>query len=49
MSTLAWIIVGGVLMTAIAMVGSLTLVLRPATLDRLLLPLVALAAGSLSP
>jgi zinc and cadmium transporter len=47
MSTLAWIIVGGVLMTAIAMVGSLTLVLKPATLDRLLLPLVALAAGSL--
>lgn len=47
MSTLAWIILGGVLMSAIAMVGSLTLVLKPATLDRLLLPLVALAAGSL--
>ena len=47
MSTLAWIIVGGVLMSAIAMVGSVTLVLRPATLDRLLLPLVAFAAGSL--
>ena len=47
MSTLAWIIVGGVLMSAIAMVGSVTLVLKPATLDRLLLPLVAFAAGSL--
>jgi zinc and cadmium transporter len=47
MSTLAWIIVGGALMSAIAMVGSLTLVLKPATLERLLLPLVAFAAGSL--
>ncbi len=47
MSTLAWIILGGVLMSAIAMVGSVTLVLKPATLDRLLLPLVAFAAGSL--
>jgi len=34
-------------MGAIAMVGTVTLVLRPATLNRLLLPLVALAAGSL--
>ena len=47
MSTLAWIIVGGVLMSAIAMVGSITLVLKPETLNRLLLPLVAFAAGSL--
>ncbi len=47
MSTLAWIIIGGVLMSAIAMVGSVTLLLKPATLDRLLLPLVAFAAGSL--
>lgn len=47
MSTLAWIIVGGALMSAIAMVGSLTLVLKPSTLERLLLPLVAFAAGSL--
>lgn len=47
MSTLAWIITGGVLMSAIAMVGSVTLALKPATLDRLLLPLVAFAAGSL--
>ncbi len=34
-------------MSAIAMVGSLTLVLKPSTLERLLLPLVAFAAGSL--
>ncbi len=34
-------------MSAIAMVGSVTLLLKPATLDRLLLPLVAFAAGSL--
>ena len=47
MSTLTWIILGGVLMSAIAMVGSITLVLKPATLDRLLLPLVSFAAGSL--
>lgn len=47
MSTLAWIVAGGVLMSAIAMVGSVTLFLRPETLNRLLLPLVAFAAGSL--
>jgi zinc and cadmium transporter len=47
MSTLAWIILGGLLMAAIAMVGSVTLLLRPATLDRILMPLVAFAAGSL--
>jgi len=47
MSTLGWIIVGGVLMSAIAMVGSVTLVLKQATLERLLLPLVAFAAGSM--
>jgi len=46
-NTLTWIIAGGVLMSAIAMVGSVTLVLKPATLERLLLPLVAFAAGSL--
>jgi zinc and cadmium transporter len=47
MSTLGWIILGGLLMAAIAMVGSITLLLRPVTLERLLLPLVAFAAGSL--
>ncbi|MGE0625539.1 MAG: ZIP family metal transporter [Pseudomonadales bacterium] len=47
MEPLAWIITGGVLMSAIAMVGSLTLVLSEETLARLILPLVAFAAGSL--
>lgn len=47
MSALAWIVLGGVVMTMIAMVGSVTLLLRPETLERLLLPIVAFAAGSL--
>ena len=47
MNALGWIIVSGVLMSIIAMVGSVTLIMKPATLDRLLLPLVAFAAGSL--
>jgi zinc and cadmium transporter len=38
---------GGVLMSSIAMIGSVTLVLKPSTLQRILLPLVAFAAGSL--
>jgi zinc and cadmium transporter len=45
--TLTAIVLGGLLMSAIAMVGGLATVLRPATLQRCLLPLVALAAGSL--
>jgi zinc and cadmium transporter len=44
---LLWIVAGGVLMTLIAMVGSVTLLLEERTLKLLLLPLVALAAGSL--
>jgi zinc and cadmium transporter len=47
MSNLAWIIFGGLLMAGIAMIGSVTLLLKPATLQKLLLPLVAFAAGSL--
>jgi zinc and cadmium transporter len=47
MSTLGWIVVSGVAMSALALVGSLTLVLPERTLKRILLPLVALAAGSL--
>lgn len=47
MDTLGWIILGGLLMSAIALVGSLTIVLRPATLEHLILPLVSLAAGTL--
>jgi zinc and cadmium transporter len=34
-------------MSSIALVGSLTLLLKPSTLEKLLLPLVAFAAGSL--
>ncbi len=47
MRALSWFVVGGVLMSIIAMVDSVTLILRPETLDRLLLPLVAFAAGSM--
>jgi zinc and cadmium transporter len=47
MNTLLWIIAGGLLMSAIALVGSVTLLLKPQTLDRIILPLVAFAAGSL--
>lgn len=47
MSTLAWIVVSGALMSAIALVGSVTLVLPERTFVRLVLPMVSLAAGSL--
>lgn len=47
MSTLAWIVGSGVLMTLVALVGSVTLLFSERTLRRLLLPLVAFAAGSL--
>lgn len=47
MSTFLWILLGGLAMSALALVGSVTLVLREATLQRLLLPLVSFAAGSL--
>lgn len=47
MSALGWIIVGGFGMALIAMVGSLTLLMSRQTLQRVLLPLVAFAAGSL--
>ena len=45
--TLAWIIGSGLLMSAIALVGSITFVLSEAALQRILLPLVAFSAGSL--
>jgi zinc and cadmium transporter len=47
MTTFAWILLSGILMSAIALVGSVTLVLSEATLRRILLPLVSFAAGSL--
>jgi zinc and cadmium transporter len=46
-STLAWIAVSGLAMSALALTGSLTLVLPAETFKKLVLPLVALAAGSL--
>lgn len=45
--TLAWIVAGGVLMSAIALVGSITLLLSERTLKHILLPCVAFAAGSM--
>lgn len=47
MSTLLWITAGGLLMSGIALVGSVTILLQPDTLRRLLAPLVSLAAGTL--
>jgi zinc and cadmium transporter len=47
MSTLGWIVIAGLAMGALALVGAVTLVLPVRTLDRILLPLVGLAAGSL--
>jgi zinc and cadmium transporter len=47
MDTLVWIVVGGLMMSAIALVGGVATILQPGTLERMLLPLVALAAGSL--
>ena len=47
MTTLLWIVLGGLLMSAIALVGSVTLLLSEARLKQIMLPLVAVAAGSL--
>jgi zinc and cadmium transporter len=47
MQTLLWIVIFGFLMSCIALVGSVTLILKQQALDRILLPLVAFAAGSL--
>ena len=47
MSVLLWIVLGGVLMSALSLSGALTLVFSEATLQRLLLPMVAFAAGAL--
>lgn len=47
MSTLGWIVSSSLLMSAIALVGSVTLILKEQTLQKILLPLVAFAAGSL--
>jgi zinc and cadmium transporter len=47
MSTLAWIVVFGLAMSALALIGGVTTLLSERALARVLLPLVALAAGSL--
>jgi zinc and cadmium transporter len=44
---LLWIITSGILMCVISLAGACTLSLRDATLKRILLPMVALSAGSL--
>jgi zinc and cadmium transporter len=47
MPTLVWIVLAGVAMSALALSGGLALVLPDRTFNRLVLPLVSLAAGSL--
>ena len=47
MSALAWIIFSSLGMSCIALVGAVTLVLKQQTLEKIILPLVAFAAGSL--
>jgi zinc and cadmium transporter len=47
METLGWIIGSSVLMSAIALVGGVTIFLSDRTRERLILPLVAFSAGSL--
>jgi zinc and cadmium transporter len=47
MSTLAWITLGGLAMSMLALSGSLTLLLPERLFDRVVPPLVALAAGTL--
>lgn len=47
MSVLAWIFASGLAMTGIAAIGIVTLALKDETVKRLILPLVALSAGSL--
>jgi zinc and cadmium transporter len=47
MTTLGWIVLFGAAMSALALVGAVTTVLSEQALARLIMPLVALAAGSL--
>jgi zinc and cadmium transporter len=46
-TTFGWITLGGVAMSALALSGSLTLLLPPRLFERVVPPLVALAAGTL--
>ena len=47
MESLGWIVGSGILMSAIALFGAVTIALPSATRERLILPLVAFSAGSL--
>lgn len=47
MSTLIWIVGAGVAMSTLALLGGVTVLLPERTLQRIVMPLVALAAGSL--
>ena len=47
MTTLLWIVAAGVAMSAIALVGSIALLLPTGVLERILRPMVAFAAGTL--
>jgi zinc and cadmium transporter len=47
MDVLVWIIGSGILMSVFAGVGAVTLILKESTLEKILKPLVAFAAGSL--
>jgi zinc and cadmium transporter len=47
MPVLAWIVVSGLAMSAVALVGGVSVLLRDRGFERLVLPLVALAAGAL--
>ncbi len=47
MTTFAWILGGGILMSAIALVGGVTALLNEDALKRVIVPLVAFAAGTL--
>ena len=47
METLIWIIGSSLLMSALALIGSVTLILKEEILNKIILPLVAFAAGTL--
>lgn len=47
MADIGWIIAGGFLMSAAALVGGVTTLLKPATLDKMIGPLIATAGGTL--
>jgi len=47
LETFLWILGSGLLMSVVALIGSVTFLFKPTTFDRMVLPLVALAAGSL--